>query len=123
MFRRNTAVLRRNMPQLRRNTAVLRRNMRLLRRDTAVLHGNMRLLRRNTAVLHGNLKHSPRIAPPEISHATRPGGEKIRLEYCYHIAFVKSCHLKLPNKPRNSHSDTAGYLMPCALCQIGVYIN
>ena len=113
MFRRNTAVLRRNMRLLCRNTAVLCRNMRLLRRDTAVLHRNMRLLRRNTAVLqrnmrllrrdtavlHGNLKHSPRIAPLKFHILLVPGGEKIRFEYCY-IAFVKSCHLKLPNKPR-----------------------
>ena len=71
---------------LRRNTAVLRRNMRLLRR-------NKRLLRGNRCLLPGNLKHTPPpIAPLKFLMLLVPGGE-IRLEYCFHIVLVKSCHL------------------------------
>ena len=94
LLRRNATLFRGKTHVFRRNTAVLRRNMRLLRRDTAVLRRNMHLLRRNTAVLRRNLKQPPRIAPLKFLVLLVPGAGGIRLEYFYHIALVKSCHLK-----------------------------
>ena len=84
-------------PGLRRNMRLLRRNTAVLGRNTAVhvLRRNMRLLRGNTAVLRGSLTPPPRpqISPLKFIMLLVPVGEKIRLKYRYHIAFVKSCIL------------------------------